>query len=67
MFAAELQPERGGGGGYLSSAALKVTKALRAQGVYARPLGNVVYFMASPFTDPERCRSLLGKLNEMLL
>lgn len=65
VFAAELQVT-GGGSGYLSSTARQITDALRARGVFARPLGNVVYLMASPFTPAERCRSLLSMLIEVL-
>ena len=67
VFAAELEVARGGGaGGYLSSAAQEVTRELRADGIFARPLGNVVYLMASPFSDPLRCKDLLERLIKVL-
>ena len=50
------------GGGYSSSAARDVTRRLLGQGVYARPLGNVVYLMCTPFTDPAVCDRMLEKL-----
>ena len=59
--------EAGGAGGYSSGAAREVTDRLRAEaGVYARPLGNVVYLMCTPFTEPAACRALLEKLRAAL-
>lgn len=68
VFAAELVPERGGGdsGGYLSSQARRVTEALRLEGVFARPLGNVVYLMGSPMSSRDRCSDLLRQLIKLL-
>ena len=61
VLAVELEvPE--GQGGYGSGAARAVTQALLPRGVYARPLGNVVYLMATPFTPPETCASLQAQL-----
>ena len=50
------------GGGYESSAAEQVTTALRSRGISARPLGDVVYFMATPFTSKETCDWALDEL-----
>lgn len=66
VFVAELSPERGGGGGYLSSQARRVTEKLRTEGVFARPLGNVVYLMGSPMSSRERCADLLRQLIKQL-
>jgi len=52
------------GGGYESSAAESVTNALARRGISARPLGDVVYFMATPFSSRETCD---WALNELLL
>ncbi len=54
------------GGGYASSAARDVTRRLLEKGVYARPLGNVVYLMCTPFTDPAACDRMLEKLISVL-
>jgi dethiobiotin synthetase/adenosylmethionine--8-amino-7-oxononanoate aminotransferase len=43
-------------GGYTSLQATGFLDALRADGVLARPLGNVVYFMASQITTDETAR-----------
>ncbi len=51
-----------GAGGYESSAAERVTTALRPRGISARPLGDVVYFMATPFTNRETCDWALDEL-----
>ncbi len=65
MLAAELRVAAGAGG-YGSGEAAKVVRALRKIGVYGRPLGNVVYLMVTPTTEPEQCRRLLKKLLAVL-
>lgn len=52
--------------GYESNTAVTVTDNLMKRGIYARPLGNVVYIMVTPFTSRSKCQELLGKL-EMAL
>jgi len=52
--------------GYTSNAAAGVIEGLRKRGVYARPLGNVVYIMVTPMTDAQRCDHLLKTLEEAL-
>jgi len=54
------------GGGYESSAAERVTAALRPRGISARPLGDVVYFMATPFTNKDTCDWALDELLDAL-
>ncbi|RVW29811.1 Bifunctional dethiobiotin synthetase/7,8-diamino-pelargonic acid aminotransferase, mitochondrial [Vitis vinifera] len=39
---------------------------LREDGVYLRPLGNVIYLMCGPCTSPETCSQLLIKLYRRL-
>ena len=39
-----------------------VELTLRALGVFARPLGNVIYLMVTPMTLPEACSRLLQAL-----
>ena len=62
VFAAEVQPGASEASGYGSSAARPVTQWLRRHGVYARPLGNVVYLMVTPTTHPAQCTRLLATL-----
>lgn len=62
VLAAEMQPSEGEAAGYGSAEAKPVTAWLRAHGVYARPLGNVVYFMVTPTTCPQQCTRLLRTL-----
>ncbi|ORY77421.1 onanonoxo-7-onima-8-eninoihtemlysoneda [Protomyces lactucae-debilis] len=49
-------------GGYTSLQATGFLDALRADGVLARPLGNVVYFMASQITTEETARRVEGSI-----
>lgn len=37
---------------------------LRQAGIYARPLGNVIYAMCSPITMPEACSEWLRTIHE---
>ncbi|CAM9787078.1 unnamed protein product, partial [Heterosigma akashiwo] len=48
--------------GYASNASQQIVEAMREDGVYLRPLGNVIYIMVSPFTNKESCKMLLSKL-----
>ncbi|KAJ6993934.1 bifunctional dethiobiotin synthetase/7,8-diamino-pelargonic acid aminotransferase [Populus alba x Populus x berolinensis] len=61
LFALELRAE-GHNVGYASLYAHSLLQKLREDGVYMRPLGNVIYLMCGPCTSPEICTSLLIKL-----
>lgn len=63
VFAVEMNAEDAG---YGSTASASVVKSLRSQGIFARPLGNVVYLMAAPTTTKSECRKLLAKLMSAL-
>lgn len=64
VFAAELKTS--GVPGYSATEAIQVAKDLRVKGIYARPLGNVVYLMVTPMTSKEICTSLLVQLLSVL-
>ncbi|CAM9611581.1 unnamed protein product [Chrysoparadoxa australica] len=54
-------------GGYEATAAsAEILSDLKKRGIYARPLGNVVYVMASPLTPPQECQRVLGILEDVL-
>lgn len=56
-----------GEGGYGALSTSKpVIEKLRQNGVYARPLGNVVYIMVSPFTSKDECSRLIHLLRQSL-
>lgn len=59
VFAAQLA---GGGAGYGSRACGRIVQRLRARGVLARPLGDVLYLMVSPMAPPRDCDALLDAL-----
>lgn len=61
LFALELQAD-GANAGYASQYAKSLLEALREDGIYMRPLGNVIYLMCGPFTSTQTCRQLLVKL-----
>ncbi|KDP22928.1 hypothetical protein JCGZ_01765 [Jatropha curcas] len=65
LFALELQAE-GSNAGYASLYARSLLQKLREDGVYMRPLGNVIYLICGPCTSPEICRQLLIKLHARL-
>ena len=64
VFAAELKTT--GKAGYGATEAIQVTKDLRLRGIYARPLGNVVYLMVTPTTAKGTCTTLLQYLLSVL-
>lgn len=55
-----------GAGRYGSAAAVDVVAWLRERGVAARPLGPVVYMMATPTSSRGTCDWLLRQLAEVL-
>jgi adenosylmethionine-8-amino-7-oxononanoate aminotransferase len=55
-----------GAGSYGSAAAVDVVAWLRERGIAARPLGPVVYLMATPTSSRGRCAWLLQQLGEVL-
>ena len=59
VFSAKLVSD---GGGYESTAAERVTNALVQRGISARPLGDVVYLMVTPFSAAETCDWALDEL-----
>ncbi|KAK9099928.1 hypothetical protein Scep_023358 [Stephania cephalantha] len=61
LFAVELRAE-GSDVGYSSMYASSLIQKLRADGIYTRPLGNVIYLMCGPCTPPHICNQLLKKL-----
>ncbi|XP_021755387.1 bifunctional dethiobiotin synthetase/7,8-diamino-pelargonic acid aminotransferase, mitochondrial-like [Chenopodium quinoa] len=61
VFAVELQTH-GSNAGYASTIATSILQKLREDGIYARPLGNVIYLMCGPYSSPTTCSQLLVKL-----
>mmetsp|Transcript_10381 Transcript_10381/g.16222 ORF Transcript_10381/g.16222 Transcript_10381/m.16222 type:complete len:328 (+) Transcript_10381:62-1045(+) len=56
ILAVEIRDE--GGSGYQSQASKPIVKSLRQQGIYARPLGNIVYLMVAPTTSQAKAAEL---------
>ncbi|KAK4415274.1 Bifunctional dethiobiotin synthetase/7,8-diamino-pelargonic acid aminotransferase, mitochondrial [Sesamum alatum] len=65
LCAIELQAE-GCNAGYASMYASSLLKKLREDGIYMRPLGNVIYLMCGPCTSPDICRRLLEKVYDRI-
>ncbi|KAL9250706.1 hypothetical protein AKJ16_DCAP17606 [Drosera capensis] len=65
LFAFELQTG-GSTAGYTSTYASSLLKSLREDGVYMRPLGNVLYLMCGPCTSPQVCSQLLVKVQRRI-
>nr|DAD45742.1 TPA_asm: hypothetical protein HUJ06_003972 [Nelumbo nucifera] len=65
LFALELCAE-GHDAGYGSLYASSLVRMLREDGVYLRPLGNVIYLMCGPCTSPQICSQLISKLHRRL-
>nr|GLL36163.1 bifunctional dethiobiotin synthetase/7,8-diamino-pelargonic acid aminotransferase, mitochondrial [Ipomoea trifida] len=61
LCAMELQAE-GSDAGYASLYAANLIQKLRDDGIYMRPLGNVIYVMCGPCTSPQVCSNILEKI-----
>ena len=67
VLAVTIKPDSDGGGGYgASSRSIPIVRNLFENGVYARPLGNVVYIMVSPLTSSEECSRMLKILRNAI-
>jgi bifunctional dethiobiotin synthetase / adenosylmethionine---8-amino-7-oxononanoate aminotransferase len=63
VVAVTIRPDDNGRIGYAAGARTEpIIKMLRDKGVFARPLGNVIYIMSSPLTSRENCSELLETL-----
>jgi bifunctional dethiobiotin synthetase / adenosylmethionine---8-amino-7-oxononanoate aminotransferase len=56
VFSFELKTQNQG---YASPTSQRLIQELRRRGIYSRPLGHVIYAMASLSTSPEKCQWLL--------
>jgi bifunctional dethiobiotin synthetase / adenosylmethionine---8-amino-7-oxononanoate aminotransferase len=63
VLAVELEVAQGG---YSSAAGSAAIAALRQEGVLARALGNVLYCMVTPLTEPAECDRLLAVFSKVL-
>ncbi|OQR95254.1 adenosylmethionine-8-amino-7-oxononanoate aminotransferase [Achlya hypogyna] len=52
--------------GYTDTTGQDVLVRLRANGIYARSLGNVLYIMASPLSTPETCKEIFNTVRSTL-
>ena len=50
-----------------NSLSSKIVSRLRLKGIYARPLGDVVYIMVSPLVSKEEANSIIDKLSEAIV
>jgi bifunctional dethiobiotin synthetase / adenosylmethionine---8-amino-7-oxononanoate aminotransferase len=64
VLAVEIQAD--GERGYSSTAGHRITMALRARGVFSRPLGNVIYVLCSPLATSEECKRICAILHETI-
>ena len=62
VLSVTIHPEENTGGYGASSRTIPIVARLRDHGIFARPLGNVIYIMVSPFTSKEECTRLTGIL-----
>ncbi|CAA7062397.1 unnamed protein product [Microthlaspi erraticum] len=65
LFVLELKVDASNSG-YASLYAKSLLEMLREDGIFMRPLGNVIYLMCGPCTSPEICKQLLTKLYKRL-
>jgi dethiobiotin synthetase/adenosylmethionine--8-amino-7-oxononanoate aminotransferase len=62
-----LEPDLSGSGYAAAGRSVPLVKHLLAKGIYARPLGNVVYIMVSPLTSKQECSRLCDALRDSVL
>lgn len=55
-----------GGSGYAATGAYDLAQELKEEGIFARPLGNVIYMMCTPVSHKAHCRMLLARLMKAL-
>ncbi|PXF49418.1 Bifunctional dethiobiotin synthetase/7,8-diamino-pelargonic acid aminotransferase, mitochondrial [Gracilariopsis chorda] len=55
-----------GGSGYAATGAYDVAQELKDEGIFARPLGNVIYMMCTPISHKAHCDMLLARLTKAL-
>ncbi|MED6191570.1 Bifunctional dethiobiotin synthetase/7,8-diamino-pelargonic acid aminotransferase, mitochondrial [Stylosanthes scabra] len=65
LCALELKAE-GSNAGYASLYARSLLENLREDGIYMRPLGNVIYLLCGPCTSADICNQILVKLYKRL-
>lgn len=65
LFAFQLKSD-GSDAGYASLFASSLVQQLRADGLYIRPLGNVIYLMCGPCTSPHFCTEQLQKVHRSI-
>ncbi|GKY90896.1 hypothetical protein MPSEU_000062400 [Mayamaea pseudoterrestris] len=66
VLAVTINSNDGTSGYDVPSPAVPIVEKLHGKGIFARPLGNVVYIMASPVTSNEECRRLAKILHEAI-
>ncbi len=67
VLAVTIEPDSSGSSGYAAaSRSIPIVKKMFELGVYARPLGNVVYIMVSPLTSKEECSRLCQVLRDAI-
>ncbi|KAK9864959.1 hypothetical protein WJX84_008815 [Apatococcus fuscideae] len=67
VLAITLRTEPGQQGSYGLESAKIVTRQLKQRGIYARPLGNVVYVMCTPTTSRKQCATLLDDVVSVII
>jgi dethiobiotin synthetase/adenosylmethionine--8-amino-7-oxononanoate aminotransferase len=67
VVAITLQPDVSGSGYASGGRSVPLVQHLLTKGIYARPLGNVVYIMVSPLTSKEECSRLCDTLHDSIL
>ncbi|GBG80321.1 hypothetical protein CBR_g30689 [Chara braunii] len=66
VFAVELSVSDEASSGYASWSSADIIPKLRQKGIFARPLGNVIYVVVTPTTPPGKCSWLLQSVIDLL-
>lgn len=55
-----------GDGGYAATAARGLVESLKAEDVFVRPLGNIIYVMCTPLSEKHTCDIIMKKVYSVL-
>eukprot|EP00178_Gracilaria_changii_P000994 TRINITY_DN1135_c0_g1_i1.p1 TRINITY_DN1135_c0_g1~~TRINITY_DN1135_c0_g1_i1.p1 ORF type:complete len:760 (-),score=101.80 TRINITY_DN1135_c0_g1_i1:3257-5536(-) len=58
--------DEGGEEGYSATGAVDISRRLRDEGVFTRPLGNVIYMMCTPLSTRKQCEELTKRFLRVL-
>lgn len=66
VLSVQLSAEEGADTGYAATTCVNITRRLLEEGVFARPLGSVIYVLCTPMTTRQECSLIFSRLSKVL-